>query len=73
MESFVSLSIPNADSHAYNVSYFKCCYMTADCATAASQNLVSIGQQKWHIMIFSQDCSMMNSESNQLCNVFAIL
>jgi hypothetical protein len=44
--------------------------MTVDFAADASQNSVSITQQKWQIMIFFQDCSIMNAESNNLSNVF---
>ncbi len=39
------------------------CYITVDFAMAASQNDVCMNQQKYHIMIFFRDCSMIKDKS----------
>ncbi len=48
----------------------RCCYITVDFATAASQNGVRITRQICHTMIFFPDCSLIKDESSKKSSVF---
>jgi hypothetical protein len=50
----------------------RCCYITVDFATAASQNGVCMTQQMCRIMIYLHDCFMIKKKMklNVFCQMF---